>query len=133
MSHNTPSLKGYAILVVEDEPLIALDITTTLEDAGATVIGPCASIDHALSLIDTIGPMSPMDGAVLDVNLGKQTSIPIARFLQARGVPFVFHTGMHFENLALLEDFEVPVIHKPSTCTTLTTGIAEQLGNRGVF
>ncbi len=133
MSHNTPSLEGYTILVVEDEPLIALDVATTLEDAGATVIGPCASVDHALSLIQDGDLMSPMDAAVLDVNLGKHTSIPIARILQARGVPFVFHTGTQLENLALLEDFEVPVIHKPSTCTTLITGIAEQLGKREVF
>jgi DNA-binding LytR/AlgR family response regulator len=85
------SLKGCCILVVEDEYLVAADLTASLEALGAEVLGPAASVNQALSLVENHG--SRLDGAVLDINLRDERVYPVADVLTARGVPFVFTTG----------------------------------------
>lgn len=87
---STASLEGRTILVVEDDYLIAQDIRQDLEEAGAIVIGPAASVRKALGMIDA---PTGIDAAVLDVNLGGEKSFPIAEALEAKGVPFLFATG----------------------------------------
>ena len=84
-------LKGFRLLVVEDEYLVAADLTASLESLGAEVIGPAASVEEALSLLDTNG--GRLDGAVLDINLQNERVYPVADVLTARGIPFVFTTG----------------------------------------
>jgi DNA-binding response OmpR family regulator len=81
-------LVGHAILVVEDEPLIALDIADTLEHAGAHV-----SISYRLS--EALGTIDAhhWSGAVLDYELPDGDCAPLCQRLGARGVPFVVHTG----------------------------------------
>lgn len=130
MTHDTLPLEGFTILVVEDEPLIALDIATILEDAGAGVIGPFGTLASAVAVIEQYDHSAPLSGAVLDVNLGKDTSVPIARLLHARGIPFVFHTGVNSGTAALLRDFDAPVICKPSTGANLTSIVAAALATR---
>jgi DNA-binding response OmpR family regulator len=61
----TPLLNGIRILIVEDEPLIALDIEGTLEDAGAVVCGSARTVAQALALIND----KAFDAAVLDYRL----------------------------------------------------------------
>jgi DNA-binding LytR/AlgR family response regulator len=85
------SLRGRCLLVVEDEYLIAADLTASLESLGVEVIGPAASVVEALSLIDNNSDR--LDGAVLDINLQNERVYPVADVLAARGVPFVFTTG----------------------------------------
>lgn len=80
---------GLRVLVAEDEPLIGLDVADLLRDAGWNVAGPFRSVVAAL---DSIADQCPA-AAILDVNLGAETAIPIADSLSARGVPFVWMTG----------------------------------------
>lgn len=84
------SLKGRTVLVVEDDYMIAADLACSLEEAGATVVGPMASVPEALALLAT---EPRIDAAVLDVNLGSEKVFPVADVLRERGVPFVFATG----------------------------------------
>jgi len=77
------------ILVVEDEPLLALDMAQTLEEAGYEVIGPAASVKEALSWIER----AECDAAVLDMNLRNETAEPIAHALIAREKPFISLSG----------------------------------------
>ncbi len=86
-----PHDKRPRVLVVEDEGLPAIELATELIDAGFDVIGPAGSFAQALSLLgqDHHG----CDAAVLDVNLGRETSEPIARILLSSGVPFVTVSG----------------------------------------
>src|SRR5438270_8852311 len=84
-------LKGRRVLVVEDEYLIAADIAASLEALGAEVAGPAASVAEALTFLERDGDR--LDGAVLDVNLGKERVYPLADVLRSRGIPFVFTTG----------------------------------------
>ena len=127
MPNDTLPLDGFTILVVEDDPLIALDVATTLADAGAGIVGPCATVDQALWLIDGAGPGPVLDAAVLDVDLGRETSVPIARVLREREVCILFHTGIHSGTAALLEEFDAPVIRKPSADITLLNKVAAEL------
>lgn len=101
-------LSGRQILVVEDERLIALDIRNLLETCGCTVMGPVASTAAALALI---GDQLP-DAAILDVNLGSETSEPIAAVLRANGCPFLVLTAYSKSHLTgALTD--APLLSKP--------------------
>jgi DNA-binding response OmpR family regulator len=77
------------VLVVEDEFFIALDIGQQLADAGFEVVGPAPSVAKALTLVAEPG----CDVAVLDINLGGETSEPVARKLRETGKPFVVLSG----------------------------------------
>lgn len=83
-------LSGCNILVVEDEFLIADDVTALLRDVGADVIGPAASLPEAMRLA---GDSEHIDAAVLNIDLGGVLVFPLADELQARGVSFLFLTG----------------------------------------
>jgi DNA-binding response OmpR family regulator len=83
------------VLVVEDEFMIGLDIGQQLADAGFEVVGPAPSVARALRFVAEPG----CDVAVLDVNLGGETSEPIAQKLRTSGKPFVVLTGYSTDNL----------------------------------
>lgn len=84
------SFKGRAILVVEDEYLIALDIAQMLRERGAEVVGPVARLEDAIALVHK---GTCIDGAVLDINLRGKKIYPLAEVLRNAGIPFVFATG----------------------------------------
>lgn len=75
--------------------MIGLDIGEQLAEAGFEVVGPALSVAKALRLVAEPG----CDVAVLDINLGSETSAPIARKLRASGTPFVVVTGYSADNL----------------------------------
>lgn len=73
------------ILVIEDEPIIALDIQMMLEEDGHHVLGPVGRLDDALRLLETTQP----DLVTLDLNLHGHPATPIAEQLRARSIPFI--------------------------------------------
>jgi phosphoribosylamine-glycine ligase len=77
------------VLGVEDEAIVALEIEENLRDAGFEVVGPAARVAEALELSNEFG----RDAAVLDINLGTETSEPIALFLSEQRTPFVTVSG----------------------------------------
>jgi PAS domain S-box-containing protein len=102
------ALRGKRILVVEDEPLIAMDVGSSLSDAGCEVVGPAASIESAKSLIAG----AAFDAALLDANLGGYPADELAAALARLNIPFIFVTGYGREGLP--EAFrQGPVISKP--------------------
>jgi CheY-like chemotaxis protein len=107
-------LSGRRILVVEDEMLVALVLQDMLADLGCVVIGPAASVDEALALIET----HILDATVLDVNLAGQMSYPVADALLARQAPFVFSTG--YSSNRLQDGYRTfPALQKPYHKTEL--------------
>jgi DNA-binding response OmpR family regulator len=86
-------LGGRRILVVEDEPLLAMLLEDVLGEQGARVVGPAFNLAQGLSLAES----AEIDGAILDINLGGQESYPIADILHARSVPFLFATAYAHE------------------------------------
>jgi DNA-binding response OmpR family regulator len=73
------------VLVVEDEVLIALDLMLVLEGHGWNVLGPAATVQEALRLLNHDLPAV----ALLDVTLQDGTVAPVAEALRARNVPFI--------------------------------------------
>ena len=103
------------LLVVEDESLIALELCQGLVALGWEIVGPAATVDEALDMIE--GP-DGIDAAVLDVNLGGSLVYPLAERLQSLGVPFVFCTG--YQHLDDHRNFaSSPVVRKPVEITHL--------------
>ncbi|WHU04020.1 response regulator [Sphingomonas sp. NIBR02145] len=78
------------VLIVEDEPLIAMMLEDFLDALDRVVAGTADSVASGLALVEAGG----IDAAIMDVNLrGGETSWPIADALAARGIPFVLATG----------------------------------------
>ena len=77
------------VLIVEDDPILGLDLSEQLVDAGYTVVGPAMSAGEGVALVAGEG----CDVAILDVNLGRETSEAVAVALAARGVPFFVLSG----------------------------------------
>lgn len=96
------------ILVVEDEPIIALDIASGLEEAGAEVVGPASSAAEALATIES----EKVDAALLDGNLRGRPVDEIAAALTHRKIPFLFVTGYGRDSLPR-EFGHVTVLTKP--------------------
>ena len=111
-------LRGRSILVCEDEPLIAYDIASGVEDAGGEVIGPFTAVADALAALDRAIP----DGAVLDVNLLDGDVAPVLLKLVAANVPVVVNTGTKLPDEAA--ELGVPVFIKPTEPQKLVEAIA---------
>lgn len=118
------TLASRAILVAEDEYFIANDLKRALVRAGATVVGPAASVDRATDLIEAT---PHIDGAILDVNLGGEKVFPVADVLRERGVPFVFTTG--YDQAALPERYAVVLrLEKPVEATVILQEVRRLFG-----
>jgi DNA-binding response OmpR family regulator len=85
---NHIELQGRSILVVEDQPLIALDITQELEVSGAAVT-TTNTLEHALILVEHDG----LAAAVLDHSLADGDSSRLCARLKARNIPFIIYSG----------------------------------------
>jgi PAS domain S-box-containing protein len=86
------------VLVLEDEAVVAIEIAQVLAEAGFEVVGPARAASQALQLVNEKG----CDVAVLDVNLGSETSERVALRLMERGTPFITLSGYSKEQHPLL-------------------------------
>jgi DNA-binding response OmpR family regulator len=110
------------ILIVEDDPIIGFDLAVELEEAGFAVVGVAPTVAKALDLLER----HACDLAVLDVNLGQETSAPIARALVAADVPFVAVTGYSVDQCP--EEFaRAPLLSKPFQTARLVAALKRQL------
>ena len=120
-----PRLAGKCFLVVEDEPLVALDIVAGLKDGGAQVVGPVGTIKDALHVIET----KSFDAALLDGNVHGQPVDEIAAALTRRHVPFVFVTGYGPQGLPRAFA-TVTILSKPFTQNQLLDAAAGLVDRR---
>ncbi len=95
------------VLVVEDEPVVAMCLEDMLETLGYLTIGPASRLSEGLALAEC----ACFDAAILDINLGGERSTTIAETLRDRGVPFAFASGYGSPPEGFGE--EVPMIEKP--------------------
>ncbi len=115
-------LRGLQVLVVEDEPLISLDIKDILENSGVSVIGPAARVSEALALLAQNCP----DAAVLDVRLqADTTTFPVANWLRQQDIPFLLQTSD--PDLIGPTYAGVPVLRKPFQAEQLLAKIVDLL------
>src|SRR3954447_1020408 len=101
------ALTGLRVLVVEDEFLIALELSSILDDLGCIVLGLVASVPEALRLLAA----EPPDITLLDINLNGTRTTPVALALAADGLPFIAVTA--YANLPEPVFDGVPIIGKP--------------------
>lgn len=124
------------VLLVEDEVLVGMMMHDILVEKGLSVVGPCGSVADAVAALG-IGDLSC---AILDLNLGGETTYAIAKILTERAVPFAFVTGYGRESIdAAFQN--VPILQKPVVRedlegylrtvlgpTTATTAVSTQAG-----
>jgi CheY-like chemotaxis protein len=77
------------VLIVEDDPIIALDFEDTILGLGVKTVRTAGSVAKALALID----QQPPDFALLDVSLIREKSFAVAERLEALKIPYAFVTG----------------------------------------
>jgi light-regulated signal transduction histidine kinase (bacteriophytochrome)/CheY-like chemotaxis protein len=113
------------VLLVEDQMLIAMDVENMLEDNGVTGIETATSSAMALEKLKTFTP----DVAILDINLGADTSIAVAHELSRREIPFMFATGYADGIMVPQELSSAPIIRKPYDEEALMSTIGVLLGS----
>jgi len=104
-----------SILIVEDEPLIAMMLEDFIMSLGHDVRESCDSVSGALAAVEQGG----FHLAILDVNLKGEHVWPVAWALKAKGIPFVLASGGHVEPPPG-EFRDAALIEKPYTIDRVT-------------
>ncbi|HYF55108.1 MAG TPA: HWE histidine kinase domain-containing protein [Salinarimonas sp.] len=123
-----PVMPQPRVLVVEDDVILAMELTQTLGALGYQVVGPARRLTDAVRLASSEGELH---AAVLDVNLAGELSFPLVDLLQTRGVPYVFATG--YGSSGSLEGRDrnaVAVLRKPYPKQALARALQAAIGSR---
>jgi DNA-binding response OmpR family regulator len=112
------------VLVLEDEPLIAMMMRDWLTELGYETLGPAETVQAALALIESNQP----DAAILDISLGKQDCYPVADRLQDQAVPFAFATGRSGDNIVRRHQ-AAPRLSKPFNFEAVSGVISKLLNS----
>lgn len=116
-------MKDRIILVLEDEFVIAME----LEDVLGMRYGAHVHVAFTLQAAFDILERYPIDVAILDVNIAGKSSLPVARTLSERGIPFLFATGCGAA-LSTMEAFsDVPVLAKPYTMSSVIAALERMM------
>lgn len=119
------ALNGKAVLVVEDQYLIAHDIARTVRSLGGDVIGPTGNLEQARTLIKE----HSIDLVLLDVNLNGESALPLVHELERRMIRYILATG--YDEWVMPPGIQTSVrIEKPITIFGLTEAVArlDQIG-----
>lgn len=84
------TLDGCRLLLVEDEYVVAADLSAELARLGAIVPGPVGGVEEAL---DLIASGTVIHGAILDIKPRGRMVYPVADLLASRAIPFIFANG----------------------------------------
>jgi DNA-binding response OmpR family regulator len=102
------ALSGRSILVVEDEPLVALHVVERLQEAGARVF-TVGELRGALHMAEH----PALSAAVVDFRLGDKNSAAVCRRLAYLGIPFMFYTGCDAGEAGQIWP-HAPILRKPA-------------------
>lgn len=118
-------LEGKRVLIIEDEPLVALDIENMLGENGCKTLGPANTVESALEHVALGG----FDMALLDANLQGEGVDEVAEALTRSGASFAFVTGYGRDGLP--EGFrQAPMVSKPFSEESLIACISEVIHAR---
>jgi CheY-like chemotaxis protein len=112
------------VLLVEDDPIIALDFEDTILGLGVKTVRTAASVAKALQMIADRVP----DFALLDVGLVREKSFAIAERLEALKIPFVFVTGYAAEAGVPATFSDRPRLPKPCSAEALAAELKRHVG-----
>lgn len=115
------------VLLVEDNMIIAIDAEDMLQQLGATSVTIASTVREALAMVAS----RPFDMALLDINLGTETSIPVAMALREKGIPFAFTSGYRDDNALPAALRSSMVLGKPYDKDCLQTLIGLLRGTGG--
>ena len=116
---------GLRVLLAEDEPLIAMNGEAILLGAGVHEVVHARNVAEGLHAIGA----GPLHAAFLDLRLGDETSLPLAKRLGELGLPFAFLTG--YQGDAIPDEFKArAVIVKPYTADQLAQMLHSLVGSR---
>ena len=111
-----------SILIVEDEPLIAMMLEDFLQSLGHEVRATCDSVPEAMKAVEA----ADFDLAILDINLKGESVWPVAIGLRERAIPFILASGGHVDPPPA-EFAGVPMIEKPYTIDRVTPALEAAL------
>ena len=114
--------EGRMILIVEDEPLLAMELETNLNALGCKTLRSAATLNAAKAAIGDSG----CDAALVDVNLGGRQADELAVALTRKNIPFAFVTGYGREGLPAGFK-EVAILSKPFAKEELLVVLAQLL------
>jgi len=107
-AHEPKSGAVGSVLILEDEVLLSTLLEELARDLGAHRVHVCMDVATA----ERIAASEPLDVAIIDVNIGKETSLRVADILAERGVPFCFSTALG-DGVAEQRHAHRPVLEKP--------------------
>ena len=119
-------LSGCRVLVVEDEFILALELQSNLEDAGAVVVGPAFTLATALEL----ARHADISAATLDLRLARESVAPVARVLAERRIPFLFYSGQPASDPVFAEWPRYRNVSKPAEPAKLVDAVAEMISTQ---
>jgi|SRR5471030_1428247 DNA-binding response OmpR family regulator len=111
------------VLIVEDDLLIALEISQFVEGEGYTVVGPETFADASIRALT----LHKIDLALLDVKLGGELVFPIAEDLDAKGIPYIFLTSYSAAAIPAQHRHR-PMVSKPYSPARLLAQMQQFLG-----
>ena len=103
------------VLIVEDDPIIALDFEDTVLRFGVKIVRTAGSVARALQLIEERAP----DFALLDIGLLREKSFAVAERLEALGIPFAFISGYGADAAFPAALAQKPRLPKPCTADAM--------------
>jgi len=112
------ALSGRAILVVEEQPLVALQLEEQFHRVGARVLG-AGKLNEALHLAEH----PALAAAVVNVRVGSDTTKRVCSRLEQLGVPFIIHT--RYDAAEVLQTWpDAPVVRKPASGKAVVNAVA---------
>lgn len=115
---NQAALEGHLILVLEDEPLVALEIMDSMRRAGASVLG-ARCVREAMTLAEH----PDLSAAILDFGLKDGDASSICDRLTARRIPFVLYSGYPQVDDACHKGIQVPKPARPAELVATVVGM----------
>ena len=115
------------VLIVEDDPIIALDLEDTILRLGVKTVRTAGTVSRALQLIEERAP----DFVLLDIGLVREKSFAVAGRLEALGIPFVFVTGYSTDVALPATLAKRPRLPKPCTSDALEAVLRGAAAGRG--
>jgi ActR/RegA family two-component response regulator len=116
-------LQGLPILIVEDDPFVAMDLAVAIENFDGRPVGPVASVAEGLRLVVA----EPIEAAILDANLVDRDVTPLALLLIERSVPFVIHSGTGIPPELAKHHPDLVSVMKPARSTEVLAALLQQV------
>jgi DNA-binding NtrC family response regulator len=114
------------VLVVEDDPIIALDFEDTVRRFGVKTVRTAGTVTRALQLIEERAP----EFALLDIGLLREKSFAVAERLEALGIPFAFISGYGTDAVLPIAFAQKPRLPKPCTADAMQAMLRSAVARR---